>query len=682
MRKHTTLIITLLLSIVQAWAVPAKRGPRTMSQPDGTHITVYLHGDETYNYYTDAEGYIMQRDSQGVFVRGEKQTEENIRSRRAASPIRHNSTKPNRIGTPNTNAARGLFILVNFTDSTFKQENSLAEMNKMLNEEGYNYGGSPGSVRDYFITQSDGRYTPYFDVFGPVTLNHPESYYGKNNAKGNDALGYQMIIDACTALDSQIDFTRYDSNNDGKIDFVYVIFAGKGANDGGQDDDIWAHQHYVSFYVRVGFDGKQLDSYACGPELNGSGQRSGIGVLCHEFGHVLGLPDYYDINYSDNYNNAITPNEWSLMDYGAYNNNGYCPPNYSAHDKYFLGWATPTLLNSPENVVLPADNKTSRYITSDGTSATATTQRVVYYLENRQQTGWDEYLPGHGLVVWRVDYRQSIWNLNTPNSTKDVVRYAVVSSSGETTNIGMCGTWGDEFCNRDPFPGKGGVTVFYPFLASGQDAGSCTYPLTDISEQAGIIRFKMQGGIEEHYDTCAAYSWTATEALTEETMLLGDYEWTILTEDNTTLSYDEIYGAQFGSESAPVGLIMLGTEATDSCIIEKLTITASTDETGDATMKVLIGGHPIGEVVSLTNETNGYSFYNTEGYIGGITIEIENTSGIVYLKSIQTNSSNVETNVEQTGAQSPAAYIRKIVQNGKVIILRNGEQYDVLGRRM
>ena len=192
----------------------------------------------------------------------------------------------------------------------------------------------------------------------------------------------------------------------------------------------------------------------------------------------------------------------------------------------------------------------------------------------------------------------------------------------------------------------------------------------------------MQGGIEEHYDTCEAYSWTATEALTEETMILGDYEWTILTDDNTTLSYDEIYGAQFGSESAPVGLIMLGTEATDSCIIEKLTITASTDETGDATMKVLIGGHPIGEVVSLTTETNGYSFYNTEGYIGGITIEIENTSGIVYLKSIQTNSSNVETNVEQTGAQSPAAYIRKIVQNGNVIILRNGEQYDVLGRRM
>ena len=493
--KKLLYIYLLLCLAISASAVPAKRGPRNITQPDGTTITAWLHGDEFYNYFTDAEGRILERDGNGFYVAGDRQTDENIRAKRAASPMK----KARKVGTPNLNASRGLFILVNFTDSTYRSTDTRAQMDSMLNQHGYNYDGSPGSARDYFIEQSGGRFAPHFDVYGPVTLSHPESYYGANYSGTNtDKLGYQMIIDACNAIDSQVDFSIYDTDNDGYIDFVYVIYAGMGANDGGKETDIWPHQWGVYTGARIirRYDGKVLDNYACGAEVNGLNRRNGIGVLAHEFSHVLGLPDYYDVNYQDNYDNGITPNEWSLMDYGPYNNDGICPPNYSAHDKYFLGWSTPTLLDTAENVTLPADNNTFRYITSDGSTTAATSEKRVYYIENRQNTGWDEYLPGHGLVVWDVNYKASLWSANTVNSTTNVTRFTVVSASGDKNYIGLCSTAGfEDLCNHDPFPGTTGTTAFYPFITGNQQPADCAYPMTDITEANGVITFKMAGGI-------------------------------------------------------------------------------------------------------------------------------------------------------------------------------------------
>ena len=683
--RQTILYALLLLSTSVLWAVPAKRGPRTMTQPDGSQVTVYLHGDEVYNYFTDAEGYIMQQDESGFFVKKEKQTAENIRRRRAASPLAALQTQraARHIGTPNNNASRGLFLLVNFTDSVFKPTNTRAEMDSMLNQRGYNYNNAPGSVRDYFIEQSGGRYAPHFDVFGPVTLNHPESYYGANVGPQNDTdvKAYQMIIDACNALDSQIDFTLYDSNNDGEIDFVYVIYAGMGANDGGHPNTIWPHQWYIGAGgkgMRVGYDGKVLNSYACGPELNGIKERCGIGILCHEFSHVLGLPDYYDTNYSTNYDQGQTPNEWSLMDYGSYNGDGHFPPNYSAHDKYFMGWETPTLLNSPENVVLPADNKTFRYITSDGTSANARSNRLVYYLENRQRTGWDTYLPGHGLVVWKVNYSQSVWNSNTPNNSANNPRYTLLTASGNTTYIGM--SWLEisednwvENTDNDAFPSKHNTTSCTPFA---------DYPITDITEQGGIIRFKMQGGAGAFYEPCNAYIWTATSALSDESVVLGDYSWDLLLDDATDVGYTDELGVQFGSEANPVGLIMLGTDATEECIVEKIVIKASTSEGGDATIKLSISGHQIGEIVNLTQGTNNYVFNNEEGYIGSVIIEIENTTGTVFLKSIYINNDDIETSVEHTSNGSQQSAPSKKIIDGQLIIKYNGKTYDALGQTL
>ncbi len=677
--KKILLIIAVAFCCFAASAVPAKRGTRVLQQPDGTKITAFLHGDEVYNYYTDAEGYVLEKVN-GFYVRGDKQTEENVIAKRRKSP--YSQRNPRKIGTPNTNASRGLFLLVNFTDSTFKSENSLSEMNKMLNEEGYNYGGGAGSVRDYFIEQSGGRYMPQFDVYGPVTLAHPESYYGENVSSGSntDKNAYQMIIDACNALDSQIDFSLYDTDNDGYIDFVFVIYAGMGAADGGAPETIWPHQwNILRGASRVcRYDGKLLDNYACGPELNGLYMRSGIGTLVHEFGHVLGLPDYYDTQYKTNYNEAVTPNEWNVMDYGPYNNDGYTPPNFSPHDKYFMGWSTPTVLNAAENVVLPADNQTYRYITRSGSSATATTADTVYYVENRQQIGWDEYLPGHGMVVWRVVYNQSVWDSNTPNNTAYKPRYTIISASGNTTNLGLSwiqdssGNWIDNTDN-DAFPSKHNTTSLTPFVS---------YPITDITEQGGLIRFKFLGGAEESYGDCESYSWTASAALAGDELLLGDYVWTMLLEDDTDLNYDAAKGAKLGSDANPVGMMLLGTEETAACLIDKISITASAAGS-ETQMSVTIGGHAVGDTVNLSSGTTEYVFSNVEGYVGGIIIEIDNADAAVWLKSIMINVAGHGTDImSPLGVDDNKSAYKRLSRNGEIVIIRDNIEYDILGRQL
>ena len=156
----------------------------------------------------------------------------------------------------------------------------------------------------------------------------------------------------------------------------------------------------------------------------------------------------------------------------------------------------------------------------------------------------------------------------------------------------------------------------------------------------------------------------------------------MLLDDATNVGYNNGLGAQFGSEENPVGLIMLGTEATENCIIEKIIVKASTTENGDATMKVSVGGHQIGESVSLAQETNSYVFINEEGYIGGVIIEVENTTGTVYLKSICINNDGIETSIGHSAVSTQQSVAGKTLRNGQLIIIRNSKTYDAIGRQL
>lgn len=471
-----------LATAISINAVPAYRGWQTKTQPDGTTIEVQQNGDEVYHYYTNRAGDIVRKDAEGYWRVVEAQpTAETIRARRAKAhraPVR-------RVGSINL-APRGLFILVNFSDTKYQVSNTQAQMDSMMNATNYTYGKAVGSARKYFIDQSNGKYTPIFDVVGPVTLSKKYSYYGANDDDGNDMYPGDMVVEACKLAKSQynVDFTQYDNDNDGEIDFVYIIYAGKGEADSEIKNTIWPHNWNIESAIYYGnctytaaqakVDGLAINNYACSGELSGtSGDRNGIGTLCHEFGHVLGLPDFYDTNYGSNYKNERTPGDWDIMDSGSYNGDGDCPPNYSAFEKYFFGWTT--VINpgtdGQQLTLYPAgDARYQAYqVNASGALQAAATDGLNYYIENRQQTGWDKYLPGHGMLVWYVDYKQSVWDENAPNDAASYPRYTLASATGYTTSIGSA---------KDPFPGTGNRTSW---------TGVSDKPLKDIREQNGVV---------------------------------------------------------------------------------------------------------------------------------------------------------------------------------------------------
>ncbi len=541
MKKLLTFTLTMLVTIA-LWAVPAKRGVQTITQPDGTTLRIELHGDEFFHYTTTEDGYLIKQNAEGVYEYAEVTAEKTVKAlgikarsvedrsaadakqllravkaknaftgnERQEAYKRYNVAKPMTKSAvtpmakvPTTGTQRGIVLLVQFADVKFYEKTTQESMNEMLNGNSYDFEGATGSVKQYFYDQSNGKFNIEFDVVGPITVSQNSAYYGENRTAsdyyGNsgtreDAYIGKLINEACSIADAQhgVNFSNYDSDSDGEVDFVYMIYAGYGENVGNNPSNyLWPKKwniYSASFYINDEtlmegdnrtYDGKVVNEFACNAELNGSSSkyRCGIGTFCHEFSHVLGLPDYYDIDYGSNYENNLTPGEWTLMDQGNYNNDGKTPPNYSAYDKYYMGWATPTIMKEAENVTLPADGQTYRAVTSGTLSATSTS--TIYYFENRQKSGWDAYLPGHGMLVWKVQYSSSVWSANGPND--DDLRYDLMEADGRSTG-------GD---SGDPYPGTSNKTSYTPISGKG---------LTEITESNKVITFKFMGGVEETPD--------------------------------------------------------------------------------------------------------------------------------------------------------------------------------------
>ena len=458
---------------VSLLAVPARREWRTVTQADGTSIEVQHIGDEFYHYFVTRDGKIaeMQEDGSFVVTNRPQPTGEQITALRKASKRYVNRAK--KVGASSM-PARGLFILVSFSDKSFGSSSEAYYKSSL----GDATEGAK-SMYNYLKLQSNGKYAPPIDVYGPVTLSKQTSYYGSNDSQGYDQHAAEMVVEACKALDSEIDFSKYDANSDGTVDNVYIIYAGKGEADGGAASTIWPHQWSIDGEgLSCKLDGKNIYTYACSAELNGRSQYA-MGTPLHEFSHVLGLPDYYDTQYeSTNYTEGRTPNEWSLMDQGSYNDDGQTPPNYSIFDKYYLGWDTPKLLakDAQESVTLTTEYGDAYQLNGGTTLLAATNTQTIYYVENRQQTGWDAALPGHGMIVWRVMYSKNAWEGNSLNDVEGTTRYTVLSATGNQTYIGK---------DTDPFPGKDKVTSWTPFTG-------CEF--TEISESNGKITFKFNGG--------------------------------------------------------------------------------------------------------------------------------------------------------------------------------------------
>ena len=257
-------------------------------------------------------------------------------------------------------APKGLIILVNFSDLSWTKADH-AEMDSMINGQNYtrnysyyDYGSTVrvnarGSAKQYFHDSSFGQYNPDFTVIGPVTVSRGYAYYGSNDSGGDDQHPEEMVAEACQLADQQgVDFTQFDNDGDGDIDFVYIFYAGNQESDGAGDNYIWPHSYeldnyYYRSHATVRLDGKRLNKYACSGEIEYySNTHDGIGTFCHEFSHVLGLPDLYVTDYNSN---QKTMGQWDILDAGPYNNNGNTPPLYSAYEQFFMGWLTPTVIS-------------------------------------------------------------------------------------------------------------------------------------------------------------------------------------------------------------------------------------------------------------------------------------------------------------------------------------------------
>ena len=422
-----SLIVVLLAFTCPSRSVPAKRGVwRTVTLSNGLTIKARLCGDEHAHWWQAEDGSCFDVDSLG---KGKAVVPQELmskaRSRMAArrqAARRANAKKASQRIATNGNTGKfqgqrhGLIILVNFADSKFNTSKfgpTQTLYSRIANEANYGENNFKGSISDYFKAQSGGQFLLDFDVAGPVTLPYGYSYYGQNDDDGYDKRPTKMVREACQAVDGSVDFSKYDWDGDGEVEEVFVVYAGNGEHDTtNQPSLIWPHMDNLANYKeQLTLDGVTINTYACASELNSDKTLSGIGTFCHEFSHCMGFPDMYD-TASDGNNFGM--GSWDLMDYGSYNGYGYVPAGYSGYEKMVCGWTTPIELDKPMTVngmERLADMGQTYIIYNKGN------RNEYYILENRQQSGFDKYLPGSGLLIERVDYDKDIWEWNAVNTT-------------------------------------------------------------------------------------------------------------------------------------------------------------------------------------------------------------------------------------------------------------------------
>lgn len=528
------LMLASLLGFValSAQAVPAKKGVwRMVTLADGTQKRVELRGDEFCSYWVDAEGVSYNLDSESKrYVRVDanalqlraSQLRAKANQDRIArmAKARHMTVKKS-LGQTNGSyfgKKKGLIILVQYKDKKFKFGHNQKMYNRIANETGYaNSLGFVGSVKDYFLAQSNGQFELDFDVVGPYTLNHEYAYYGAPLGDSHDVRPCDMVYDACRLADPDVNFADYDWDGDGYVEQVYVLFAGLGQAAGGDENTIWPHEYKLQYGNNGAYVSKDnnvvVNTYACGPELTlqytpvAYRERvDGIGTLCHEFSHCLGYPDLYDTNYGGNFGMG----SFDLMDAGSYNGESFCPPNYSAYEKWFAGWITPTVLDKPASVkgmqaqdvkygqafVVYNDNNKNEY----------------YLIENRQQNVgiWDKQLPASGMMITHVDYDKNIWERNNVNTIVNYSNqlgpeYAYLDNDHQRLTIFHADK--EEGSSADsqagdlyPFNGNNSLTdTSSPAAIIYQGGSTMGKPITNITQnEDGSIDFDFMGGSNDN----------------------------------------------------------------------------------------------------------------------------------------------------------------------------------------
>lgn len=556
MRKFLLLlsliIASLALSINTSQAVPAYNKAVNVTLPDGSQLTLRLVGDEFFHYKLTTDGYQVVQGSDGYYYyytpqsastrsanTGTRASNPSNRTSQEKSYLRGISTGVNqeyyqagiavakmkreamnsqaaltRVAAPTASGTmqvgiKGIIILAEFQDVKFQSSHTQATFERLVNEEGYSDNGAIGSARDYYIENSLGTYSPTFTVSSIVTLPENREYYGANDEYGNDLLPAQMVLDACIEADSEIDFSQFDTDGDGYIDNVFVFYAGHNEAEYGPEESVWPHKwalYPTSRYSNgnctgsVIFDGVTASIYSCTSELKGSSGTTlcGISTFAHEFGHVLGLPDFYDCDYSESGGETVGLYNISIMSSGNYNSNGNIPPYYSVLEREILGW------NSPVNLATVGDEVTlypihteagnnSYYLKTDQDGE-------IFMFESRKAEGWDAPLGTSGFLIYHVDRSTRLvdgvtalsrWTENTLNDYYGHPCARFIESSGVASFL--------DSLDRVFYPGSSNRTTFklgdYGFESWNGEALSIN--ITNISNNNGTVTLKLSSELEQ-----------------------------------------------------------------------------------------------------------------------------------------------------------------------------------------
>lgn len=378
-----------------------------------------------------------------------------------------------------TGVRHQLVILAAFSDQAFLSSDPLTQWNKIFNEENFSESPFYGSVHDYFLSQSYGQFQLSFDL---QYVQLDESRVKYRSTRTDDENSKYLVIDLIEALQQRdIDWSLYDWDGDGLIEQLLIVYAGKGQNDGGGSNTIWPHQWWLSEHENVSpislNDGQQtIDCYCCVQELGRTGGYTTFGTICHEYSHCFGLPDFY-------YGATSYIEMWDLMDYGNNGLGGYCPPNYSAHERMLMGWLTPTLLDAPCTIsnIVPTSQEPQAFIIHNDAYP-----NEFYMVENRQKEAWDRSLPGSGIIVWHIDYDEDIWTTGMPNQTGQT-RYTIIPANNRNSTYYASG-WAYPYATNDQLTD---TSMPAATLQHANTNGTMlmSKPITDMQVENGIASF-------------------------------------------------------------------------------------------------------------------------------------------------------------------------------------------------
>ncbi len=355
-------------------------------------------------------------------------------------------------GTGPVGEYKVLVLLVEFSDNSSSVNGSFFDTLIFENQQ--------GCVRHYYQEVSYGA----LDI---ITVNLP-STTGWNTAPetyayyvdGEHGLGsyprncQKLVEDLADLVDPVVDFSQYDNDFDGYVDALIVVHAGQGAELTQNPNHIWSHKWGVTWSWSTSNlkDGVRVWEYTMQPEYWLSYYDMTCGVYCHELGHVFGLPDLYDTDYS-----SYGIGQWSLMAGGSWNGYlGSSPAHPDAWCMTRLGYVSATVVTSnTSGIEIPAIEN-SPVVYKLWTSGSPLSE--YFLVVNRQKTGYDSALPYHGLLIWHVDESIGDYGANDDewypgHTTQGHYKVALEQSDG-LWELESTVPFGYVDYSNDPYPGS------------------------------------------------------------------------------------------------------------------------------------------------------------------------------------------------------------------------------------